>query len=47
MIGADFLAGAQLESGNPKLLLLSLLRLFGFLPAVQKQEFLRQVTEAA
>jgi len=47
MICADFLAGAQLECGNPKVLLLSLLRLFDFLPAVQKQEFLRQVTEAA
>ena len=47
MICADFLAGAQLENGNPKVLLFSLLRLFGFLPAVQKQEFLRQVTEAA
>jgi hypothetical protein len=47
MICADFLAGAHLEGGNHKVLLLSLLRLFGFLPAVQKQEFLRQVTEAA
>ena len=47
MICADFLAGAQLECGNPKVLLLSLLRLFDFLPAVQKQEFLREVTEAA
>ena len=47
MICADFLAGAHLESGNPKVLLFSLLRLFGFLPAIQKQEFLRRVTEAA
>jgi hypothetical protein len=47
MICADFLAGAHLESGNHKILLFSLLRLFGFLPAVQKQEFLRHVTEAA
>ena len=47
MICADFLAGAQLECGNPNVLLLSLLRFFDFLPAVQKQEFLRQVTEAA
>jgi len=47
MISADFLAGAHLESGNPKILLISLLRLFGFLPSVQKQEVLQQVTEAA
>jgi len=47
MICADFLAGAHLESGNPKVLLFSLLRLFGFLPAIQKQEFLGRVTEAA
>jgi len=47
MICADFLAGAHLENGNPKILLLSMLRLFRFLPAAQKQEFLQQVTEAA
>jgi len=47
MICADFLAGAQLECGNAQVLLFSLLRLFDFLPAVQKQEFLRQLTEAA
>ena len=47
MICADFLAGAQLESGNHKILLFSLLRLFGFLPAAHRQEFLQQVTEAA
>ena len=46
MICADFLAGAQLN-GNPKILLLSMLRLFRFLPTAQKQEFLQQVTEAA
>jgi len=47
MICADFLAGAHLENGDPKILLFSMLRLFCFLPAAQKQEFLRQVTEAA
>ena len=47
MICADFLAGAHLENGDPKILLFSMLRLFRFLPAAQKQEFLRQVTEAA
>ena len=47
MICADFLAGAHIENGNPKILLFSMLRLFSFLPAAQKQEFMRQVTEAA
>ena len=47
MICADFLAGAHLEGGNPKILLLSMMRLFQLLPAAQKQEFLQQVTEAA
>jgi len=47
MICADFLAGAHLEDGNPKILLFSMLRLFRFLSAAQKQKFLQQVTEAA
>ena len=47
MICADFLAGAHIENGNPKILLFSMLRLFRFLSATQKQEFLQQVTEAA
>jgi len=47
MICADFLAGAQVEHGNPKILLFSMLRLFRFLPAVEKQEFLREVSPAA
>jgi len=47
MICADFLAGAQVENGNSKILLFSMLRLFRFLPSAQKQEFLQQVTEAA
>ena len=47
MICADFLAGAQVEHGNPKILLFSMLRLFHFLPAVEKQEFLREVSPAA
>ena len=47
MICADFLAGAHLDGGNPKILLFSMLRLFRFLSAVQKQEFLQAVTEAA
>ena len=47
MICADFLAGANIENANPKILLFSMLRLFRFLPTAQKQEFLQQVTEAA
>jgi hypothetical protein len=47
MICADFLAGAQLENGDPKILLLSMLRLFRFLPSAEKQEFLREVAPAA
>jgi len=47
MICADFLAGAHLEGGNPKILLLSMMRLFRLLPAALRQDFLRQVTEAA
>jgi len=47
MICADFLAGAHLEDGNPKILLLSMMRLFRLLPATLRQEFLRQVSEAA
>ncbi len=47
MICADFLAGAHLENGNPKILLLSVLRFFRFLSAAQKQEFLQQISEAA
>src|SRR5208282_5594196 len=46
MICADFLAGAHLEGGNPKVLLFSMMRLFRLLPATLRQEFLQQVTEA-
>ena len=47
MICADFLAGAHIENGDPKILLLSMLRLFRFLPAQEKQQFLSEVTKAA
>jgi len=47
MICADFLAGAHIENGDPKILLLSMLRLFRFLPAPEKQQFLSEVTKAA
>jgi hypothetical protein len=43
MICADFLAGANLEDGNPKCLLLALSRLFSLLPQPEKAEFLAEV----
>lgn len=42
MICADFLAGANLENGNPEILLQSVSRLFKFLPSGQKHAFLEQ-----
>ena len=47
MICADFLAGAHIDNGDPKILLFSMLRLFRFLPDADRQEFLQQVSEAA
>ncbi|MFZ3211574.1 MAG: hypothetical protein WA188_08670 [Terriglobales bacterium] len=47
MICADFLAGAHLDNGNPKVLLLSILRRFCFLPKAQKEEFLCEATQPA
>jgi hypothetical protein len=40
MICADFLAGANLESGNSDALMISLDRLFDALPELKRQEFL-------
>ncbi len=40
MICADFLAGANLDGGNPEMLLSSLSRYYKFLPRTQKEEFL-------
>ena len=45
MICADFLAGANLDSGNPDILLQSTLRFFKFLPKDDKLVFLQQVTD--
>jgi hypothetical protein len=45
MICADFLAGASLESGNPEILLQSVIRVFKFLPEQERCAFLDQVTE--
>jgi hypothetical protein len=47
MICADFLAGANLESGNSDGLLFSLGRVYQLLPRSQKQKFLSQVREAS
>lgn len=47
MICADFLAGANLENGNPEILLHSIVRFFKFLPGEDKQAFLNHVSEKA
>ena len=47
MICADFLAGANLDSGNSSVLLYSILRLFKFLTDEEKSSFLEQATEKA
>ena len=47
MICADFLAGANLDNGDPETLLFSTIRFFRFLPEAQKQAFLKQLREAA
>ena len=43
MICADFLAGANLESGDPKILLQSMMRFFKFLPNQERNMFFEQV----
>jgi len=45
MICADFLAGANLDSGNSDVLLCSVLRLFKFLPREERKVFLDQAAE--
>src|SRR6266853_1071523 len=47
MICADFLAGANLDSGNPDVLLWSVSRLFKLLPGQQQQQLLAEVQQAA
>ena len=47
MICADFLAGANLDNGNPEILLNSIRRFFKFLPGEQTHAFLEQVDEQA
>ena len=45
MICADFLAGANLDNGDPGILLRSAVRFFGFLSGDDKRVFLDQVSE--
>jgi hypothetical protein len=45
MICADFLAGANLDNGDPEMLLWAMTRLFKVLPEAQKQAFLGGVSE--
>jgi hypothetical protein len=47
MICADFLAGANLDNGDPGTLLFSMTRFFKFLPGEQKQEFLKGLRKAS
>jgi len=47
MICADFLAGANLDNGDPETLLFSATRFFHFLPETQKRIFLKNLSEAA
>ena len=45
MICADFLAGANLDDGDPEMLLFSMTRFFKFLPVEQRQAFLTGLGE--
>ena len=47
MICADFLAGANLDHGDPEMLLFSMTRFFKFLSGEQRQEFLGGLGEKA
>jgi len=47
MICADFLAGTNLENGNPEVLLQSIVRFFKFLPSEEKKTFLSYASEKA
>jgi hypothetical protein len=46
MICADFLAGANLDNGDPDTRLFSMARFFRLLPDAQKQSFLTALGEA-
>jgi len=47
MICADFLAGENLDNGNPEILLSSMTRFFKFLPGEQRQQFLSCLEQKA
>jgi len=47
MICADFLAGANLDNGDPETLLFSMTRFFKFLPKEQQDTFLEGLSEKA
>jgi hypothetical protein len=47
MICADFLAGANLDNGDPETLLFSMTRFFRLLPEEQRQAFVENLTEKA
>ena len=47
MICADFLAGANLDNGDPEMLLFSMTRFFKFLPEELRQTFLAHATQKA
>jgi hypothetical protein len=47
MICADFLAGANLDNGDPEILLFSMTRFFRFLSAEQKQAFRHSLSSEA
>jgi hypothetical protein len=47
MICADFLAGANLDNGDPETLLFSMKRFFKFLPGERRQQFLEGLNEKA
>jgi len=47
MICADFLAGANLDNGDPETMLFSMTRFFKFLPEDQRQTFLEGLSEKA
>src|ERR1035437_5682218 len=47
MICADFLAGANLDNGDPEMLLFSMTRFFNFLSGEQRQAFLEGLRENA
>ena len=47
MICADFLAGAHLDEGDPATLLMSLSRLFEFLPDPMKAELRQRILKAS